>query len=144
MVSAPPMAADVTMMARAPPKKVAKRPVKKVVKKVVKKPVKKVAPKKPVKKVAPKKSVKKVAPKKAVVPGRRGANVGAQRGSGRASIYINEAKKIGAFGADAALNYGGGNGKVLVSPTFLAAAAVWAFILLRFVLFYGAFGDADL
>ena len=116
--------------------KVAKKPVKKV----AKKPVKKVA-KKPVKKVAKKAVAKKAVAKKPVKRG--GGRASANAAPGRAQIYLGEAKKLGSFGAKAALDYGGGNGQVLVSPTFLAAAAAWAFILLRFVLFYGSFDSGD-
>lgn len=76
----------------------------------------------------PKKVVKK--PKKAV----RGKPNAGQRG------ITEELGFIANFGLGAVKDYGGGNGNVIFTPTFAAAAAVWLFILFRFVLFYGAFG----
>ena len=98
-----------------------------VVKKVVKKPIKKV-----VKKVAPKKKVvKKIAPK------------GGKRGTSKPTAS-EEFGRIGALAGSAITGYGGGNGAAALSPTVLAGVAAWVFVLFRFVLFYGAFGDADL
>ena len=110
--------ASVALPGRAAIEMAAKKPVKKLVKKPVKKPVKK-AVKKPVKKAV----------KKPVTRGVAGRTAREELGF------------IGSFGVNAVQDYGGGNGKVLFSPTFIAAAAAWVFVLARFVLFYGAFGD---
>jgi len=122
------------MMARAAPKKVAKKVAKKVVKKVA---PKKVA-KKVVKKVAPKKVAKKAGPK------------GVQSNESRLRSTIgftskgtegSEIKKIAFGAADAVTGYGGGNGAAALSPPILAFGAFWVIVLLRFVLFYGFFGE---
>merc|ERR1711907_314149 len=98
-----------------------KKPVRKPVKKAIKKPVKK-AVNRPVKKAVKSKGTR-------FIQGSRTAR--------------EELGFIGGFGLNALQGYGGGNGQVLFSPAFIAAAGAWVFILFRFVLFYGAFGDAD-
>ena len=102
-----------------------------VVKKVVKKPIKKVV-KKPIKKVVKKpfkKPVKKIAKK--VVRGGRGTK----------PTFSEEAGKIGSLAGSAITGYGGGNGAALFSSPVIIGVTAWILILLRFVLFYGAFGD---
>ena len=53
----------------------------------------------------------------------------------------NSIRFIGNFAGDAVKGYGGGNGEALFSFPVVAGVTVWILILLRFVLFYGAFGD---
>jgi len=110
--------------AAVPAMMAAKKPIKKKVikkkpvKKVVKKPVKKVV-KKPVKKVV-KKSIKKGG---AGVARRESARKGAERG-------------VALFGSTFIAEGIGGGGAI--------AIGVWILIVLRFTIFYGFFGDADL
>merc|ERR1719359_32899 len=131
------------MAARAPAKKPLKRVApKKPVKKPVKKVVKKVAPKKVVKRAAPaKKVVKKAVAKKPIkrVVGRKSNKQAGKLAEGQVGLLGGRAlrEEIPFFlnQAGTALgDYGGGNGQVLFSPTFLAAAVLWIGILLRYVL----------
>ena len=129
-------------------KKVVKKPVKKIVKKVVKKPVKKVV-KKVVKKPAPKpaKRIVKKPAGRAAFRGKQGAvGRGAGRGAGAsgnqlAGKYVNTVKEIGIFGFGAVKDFGGGNGAAIFSSPVLIGGGLWVLVLLRYVLFYGLFGD---
>merc|ERR1719387_858914 len=105
-------------------KKPVKKPVKKPLKKPVKKPVKKVVAKKPVKRV-----VKKGLRKKGLKEGQVGL-LGGRALREEIPFFLTQA-------STAAKDYGGGNGQVLFSPTFIAAAAAWVFIVLRYTIFYG-------
>ena len=87
--------------------------------------MKKVA-KKPVKK-AVKKAVKKVV--------RKPAKRSTEAAKGKSLVEILQ------FGGGAVTGYGGGNGAGLANPQTLAIIAAWVFVLLRFVIFYGVFGD---
>ena len=94
----------------------------------VKKPIKKVA-KKPVKKV-----VKKVVKKAPVRRGSAGVN-NAARGGGK-----GEVNKVLSFAGDAFGGYGGGNGAAAAgNPLIVGGVVAWVLVLLRYVLFYGAF-----
>merc|ERR1711924_371076 len=104
-------------------KKVVKKPVKKVVKKPINKPIKK-----PVKRGA----------KGVVARGRDRSRVDGRNVAGE---YATSIIKIAQFGGDAVKGYGGGNGEALLSPTVLIGGGLWVLVLLRFVLFYGFFGE---
>merc|ERR1711924_170999 len=97
-----------------------------VVKKVLKKPIKK-AVKKPIRK-AVKKPIRKNAFNKG---GPRGNPANLRRGA--------DAGAIASYGLGSLKDYGGDNGAVLFSPTTLAVVVAWGLIILRYVLFYGAF-----
>ena len=80
-----------------------------------------VASQKPVKKV-----VKKVV-KKPVKKPTKATAVGSRTLSEEVSL-------LAGFGLGGLKGYGGGNGEILFSPTFIATAGAWVFILLKFVL----------
>merc|ERR1719324_413191 len=111
--------------------------VKKPLKKPVKKVAKKVVAKKPVKKAVAKKPVKKVVAKRGGSRSLAGGQVGLLGGRPlreEIPFFLNQA-------GGAINDYGGGNGGVLFSPAFLVAAVAWVGILLRYVIFYGAFSE---
>ena len=68
----------------------------------------------------------------------RGRKTASNAGGRAATAELN---KIGSFGIDALLGYGGkgGGGSAFADPTTFVLIAAWVAVLFRFVLFYGFF-----
>jgi len=114
--------------ARKPAKKVVRKPIKKV--KVVRKPAKKVV-RKPVKKAVAKKPVRKVVRK----PIKRGSSTYINRGGSYTGSARADLNAAGALLSDVQQNFGG---QGLPAPA-IAGVAVWVYLILRYLIFYGLF-----
>merc|ERR1719238_1046819 len=114
LVPTVPRTAEISMAARAKPKKVVKKPVKKAVKKPVKKVVKK-AVKKPVKK-----PVKKIV----------------KKSGGRTSYAMSQRKVVGG-GTGSVTGLASELVGTLLTPTQLAWVGLWVALILKFLIFYG-------
>merc|ERR1719353_2086815 len=102
---------------------------------------------------APVKKAAKRAVKKAVKKPLKGGRAVAAKSAGGFSLFGKKAEVekrglggeisfLGNFAGDAVKGYGGGNGEALFSLPVVAGAGLWILVLLRFVLFYGFFGDS--